>query len=530
MTADNLEKSEIFVITDGCLVEVKAPLLKEIVVPDGVTCVDSNAFSHCPDAENIILPDSVSIIAEKAFSGLGRLEFVRLPSRLDRIESELFSGCTALKNIDLPQTLVIVGPNAFKNCTSLSEIRLPASARQLQNGCFTNCSSLKDIQFSQLDVVSELVFAGCSALTRVVLPDSVQSVGQMAFKNCSNLRFVHLPNGLKVVSNQLFAGCHCLDEVEVPDDAEMGKSVFLRVLSADNWERFVRKKGICRRTLVNAMDVDPYGAFDMLPEGGAGLAGLLPQRTIFVTLNAIWEYTQFEESSYNFQISIFAACMRIARYLTENNTASILAVTWHLRGLLLLWRYRHEEDFEKVFPEALAATLNAIGGNGAHRAHTDKLVREMLKIFISKLSDDVRLSIEEQFDVILGIENDYTRENPYELRYAAGLAKADYWLFSDVMGYLTRYKFGVHIPIPEVQSDDIEDWCAAWSKPIGAYLHAVILFELPPAKDETENRHAVAIVSNLQLNALIELFQEVNYHDYYVWTDGARMPFFLVNA
>ena len=417
----------------------------------------------------------------------------------------------------------------FKGCTSLRTILIPSSVKTIGNSCFTNCTSLENIQLDGVEEIGELAFAGCSVLGKIIFPESLKTLGAMAFKNCSHLEFVHFPDELLDVAPQMFVGCLHLNDIEVSEQAVFGKSVFLRALSADNWECFERRNGHCRRKLVNVMEYDPDGVFDLLPEGGAGLAELLPQRTLYVTLDAIWEYTQFDEEAYAFQIRILAVCMKIARCLTGSQMAALMSVVWHLRGLLLIWHIRHETSIEKVFPDALSATLNAVGGNGSNRIHNDALVRETFKLFLGSASDELKTAITSQIDHVLGIEGDFSRESPYDVRYTAGMGKPDYWIFSDVMGYLTRNKLGVHIPIPEVHSDDIEDWCAAWSRSLSDYHQNVILFELPPAKDEEENRHAVSVVSPEQVSMLLDVFREVGYHGCFVWTDGARMPFYLLD-
>ncbi len=528
MPLEDQEQTANFIISEHCLTEILSADLLEIRIPEDVSSIASEAFHHCKTAEKIEIPDSVTSIGERAFSGLNRLKFVHLPVRLPKLEKDLFSGCAALETVELPADLTEIGENVFKGCTSLKSMRLPEGVKKLESSCFSNCTSLESVEFSALEAMGNLVFAGCQSLKRMILPDTITSIGTNAFKNCYSLEFVHLPNGLKEVPTQLFAGCRKLETVEVSDKAVMGKSVFLRVLSADNWECFVRRDGVCRRKLINAMEYDPHGAFDLLPEGGAGIAEILPQRTVFIALNAIWEYTQFDTSAYDFQIRIYAACMHVARILTGSHIAALMAVAWHLRGLLLLWRYRHEDDIEKIFPEALSATLNAIGGSGSHRVHNDQLVKETFKLFLGSANEDLKTTILSQLDRVLGIENDFSRESPFDVRYCAGIGETDYWTFADVMGYLTRNKLGVHIPIPEVHSDDLEDWCIAWSKPLSDYHHAVILFELPPTKDSAENRHAVAIANTEQIRLLLEVFQEVEYRACFVWMNGSRMPLFIM--
>lgn len=55
-----------FVINDGVLKKYTGNDV-DVVIPDGVTSIGDNAFSHCSSLENIEIPNSVTSIGNSAF-------------------------------------------------------------------------------------------------------------------------------------------------------------------------------------------------------------------------------------------------------------------------------------------------------------------------------------------------------------------------------------------------------------------------------------------------------------------------------
>ncbi len=64
----------------------------------------------------IVLPEGVETIESEAFSGCTALEKVTLPKSLKTIGSLAFSGCTALKELSIPEGLIAIADDAFQDC------------------------------------------------------------------------------------------------------------------------------------------------------------------------------------------------------------------------------------------------------------------------------------------------------------------------------------------------------------------------------------------------------------------------------
>jgi hypothetical protein len=60
--------------------------IKEIVIPEGVTCIEENAFEGCVDLISITLPASLKHIRRNAFIDCKKLKNVVLPESISEIE------------------------------------------------------------------------------------------------------------------------------------------------------------------------------------------------------------------------------------------------------------------------------------------------------------------------------------------------------------------------------------------------------------------------------------------------------------
>ena len=70
-----------------------------------------------------------------------------IPDSVTRIGSDAFSGCTGLTSITIPDSVTSIGNSAFWNCTGLTSITIPDSVTSIGNYAFYNCSSLTSITF-----------------------------------------------------------------------------------------------------------------------------------------------------------------------------------------------------------------------------------------------------------------------------------------------------------------------------------------------------------------------------------------------
>ena len=99
--------------------------LKTLDFAGGITVIEANSFLNddyeyeddCFAVERIQLPSTLKTIGDAAFSGLNRLTQVDLPEGLTILGSEAFSHCRSLMPPEtLPSTLTVIGENVFYDC------------------------------------------------------------------------------------------------------------------------------------------------------------------------------------------------------------------------------------------------------------------------------------------------------------------------------------------------------------------------------------------------------------------------------
>lgn len=126
--------------------------IRSVVIPDGVTTIETYAFADCVQMDSVTVPASVESIGEGAFRNCGLLSFT-FPeeSRLTEIKLETFSKCFKLKEIVIPSYIKTVGQGAFFECTALEKV-------VISEGVVT---------------VGKQAFQGTTALARLELPSTL---------------------------------------------------------------------------------------------------------------------------------------------------------------------------------------------------------------------------------------------------------------------------------------------------------------------------------------------------------------------
>jgi hypothetical protein len=65
-----------------------------------------------------------------------------LPNGVSKIESDAFSGCSDMISVAIPDGVVDIGGAAFSYCTGLTSVTIPSSVTNIGYSAFSNCSSL----------------------------------------------------------------------------------------------------------------------------------------------------------------------------------------------------------------------------------------------------------------------------------------------------------------------------------------------------------------------------------------------------
>ncbi|MBR5686630.1 MAG: leucine-rich repeat protein [Prevotella sp.] len=192
----------------------------DLVIPDGVTGINSYAFSGCSGLSSVTIPSSVTNIASYAFSGCNGLTTVTMNSNavMSRYYMNNIFG-KQVENYIIGGNVTGIGSYAFEFCTGLKSVTIASSVTSIGNSAFRGCTNLTDVTLSDgLTSLGDYSFNGCASLTSVILPTSVTGIGAYAFENCTGLMSMTIPDGVTSIGSSAFSGCSNLTvKVSVSD-------------------------------------------------------------------------------------------------------------------------------------------------------------------------------------------------------------------------------------------------------------------------------------------------------------------------
>ncbi len=207
--------------------------IKKVVIRDGVTSIDKDAFSGCSKLTEITIPATVTSIGNNAFTDCSNLTEITIPGKVTSIGASAFSGCSKLTEITIPATVTSIGNNAFTDCSNLTEITIPGKVTSIGTAAFLNCSKLTKIAIpASVTSIGADAFNGCSSLTEITIPASVASIGAYAFANCSELKNVSFEGKDSPNYGGYLIFCDCPDDlvINVIEDYEGDEFCGLNVI------------------------------------------------------------------------------------------------------------------------------------------------------------------------------------------------------------------------------------------------------------------------------------------------------------
>ena len=214
--------------------------LKEINL-NHVTSMGSGAFRQCAALQSVALGEGLRDVPEQAFMSCAKLKAVTLPSSVKELGKECFAQCTSLEALILPEGLTTIHAGALKKCP-LQTLHLPASLQQLGDeymgdvfedpGALAADTAMKTITVAEGNPLytakdgllynkEETAVLFCPrGRTEAVIPEGVTEIGRYAFFMCFNLTRADLPSTLKTVREQAFHYCEALTDCELPTGLE----------------------------------------------------------------------------------------------------------------------------------------------------------------------------------------------------------------------------------------------------------------------------------------------------------------------
>ena len=166
--------------------------VKNILFPEGITSIGSNACLGCHNLKSLVIPSTVTTIVTSAFADCYSLKQLDIPDTVTTINGTAFTNCNGLEKVFIPKTLVNVGTN---NTRWLSGAKLTTAGYY---------GSGKAIEFGWDEAIPNYAFNCNSDLVEVILPPTIKSIGQQAFNSCYSLTNINLPEGLTTIGSSAF--------------------------------------------------------------------------------------------------------------------------------------------------------------------------------------------------------------------------------------------------------------------------------------------------------------------------------------
>ena len=159
----------------SCLILCPIKKTGDIIVPEGVTCINDFAFYRT------------------------RIDSVTFPSSLKNIKKEAFRQ-SKIRKIGFGSGIKKIGNNAsniFADCQNLTHVEFPPQVTDIGHSAFFNCRNLKSVTMhEEISTIGRRAFAWCEKLKSVTLPKSIKYAGELSFSCVQELHTPHLFSGL----------------------------------------------------------------------------------------------------------------------------------------------------------------------------------------------------------------------------------------------------------------------------------------------------------------------------------------------
>ena len=208
-----------------------------VKLPEGVTTIESGAFSGCESVKSIVLPAGITEIGTSAFAGCANLESiytageqakvgtVKWPNVIKDIPASVVEGCAKITEFALPENVENLGER-FINGTGITEFTVPGTIESLNIGVFDGNMSLKKVTLEKglgsLYIPGEYespkagTFSGCENLETIVINADLTVIPALTFRYCHNLKTVNIPDTVTEIGSNAFDECTSLTELFIP--------------------------------------------------------------------------------------------------------------------------------------------------------------------------------------------------------------------------------------------------------------------------------------------------------------------------
>lgn len=170
----------------------------------------------------------VTEIGERVFYYNKKLINVVIPDNVVTIHTDAFGYCQSLQSVELGKGVTYIGASAFYYCSALKKINIPASVRYIRMNAFQRCGALEKVNFSEGIIgIDKLAFHECTSLSQINLPQSLETIGDGALCNTS-LEQIVIPENVISIATRAFTFNYKLKDITILNpDTEIKSDAFV---------------------------------------------------------------------------------------------------------------------------------------------------------------------------------------------------------------------------------------------------------------------------------------------------------------
>ena len=175
-------------------------------------------YDYRTSVKKVSLPEGITSIQSSAFSGCSELTAIEFPNSITTIGSSALYGCSSLRKVVFGENLTSIGNNTLRYCNVLDIIVWNVKTFSISSydasPFYSVRSQIKSFNFGPKveTIPAYLCYYMYGINTPIVIPESVTSIGARAFYDCTSVPSLTLNKAIKSYADQ-FEYCSGLTKV-----------------------------------------------------------------------------------------------------------------------------------------------------------------------------------------------------------------------------------------------------------------------------------------------------------------------------